>query len=148
MKKFNKGDVVWFYTPTNPKVYKGVVVQTSNGIEDCLNIEYRKKWYSRKIKECGVPLDFVFDNEYDILESVLLFRQRLIFSYVERINWCYARRSQLREELSEHPEYTQSERELIHAKITTYTMEIQKLKDLRNDIINIKTEDLWRRYLS
>lgn len=135
MKQFNKGDTVWFYTPTNPKIYKGVVIQTSNGIEDSLCIEYRKHWYSRKIKEFGVPLDFVFDNEYDIVESVLIFRKKLVYNYVERINWCYVRCSQLREELSEHPEYTQIDREMLHAKIASYTMEIQKLKELKNTLI-------------
>lgn len=148
MKKFNKGDVVWFYTPTYPKVYKGVVVQTSNGIEECLNIEYRKHWYCRKIKIYGVPLEFVFDNEYDILESVILFRKRLIHNYVEHRNLCYVKRLQLHEELSEHPEYTQAEREMIHAKIASYTMEIQKLNELKETIIDLKTEDLWKRYFA
>ena len=148
MKKFNKGDVVWFYTPTYPKVYKGVVIQTSNGIEECLTIEYRKHWYSRKIKECGVPLDLVFDNEFDALESVIIFRKRMVANYVERRNWCYARRLQLYEELSEHLEYTQVERESLHAEIATYTMEIQKLNELKDSLIFIKTEDLWKRYFA
>ena len=138
MKKFNKGDVVWFYMPTCPKIYKGVVVQTSNGIEECLNIEYRKNWYSRKIKEFGVPLDFVFDDESDALESIIYFRKRLIYNYVERRNWCYARRLQLCEELSEHPEYSQTDREMLHAQITSYTMEIQKLNELKDALIFIK----------
>lgn len=148
MKKFNKGDVVWFYMPTCPKIYKGVVVQTSNGIEECLTIEYRKKWYGRKIKECGVPLDFVFDDESDALESIIIFRKRMVANYVERRNWCYAQRLQLREELSEHPEYLQVEREMLHAKIATYTMEIQKLNELKDALIFIKTEDLWKRYFA
>lgn len=148
MKKFNKGDVVWFYVPTCPKVYKGVVVQTSNGIETCLNIEYRKHWYSRKIKECGVPLDFVFTNNSDALESVIIFRKHLIAKYIERRNWCYVRRLQLHEELSEHPEYTKVEREVLHAEITSYTMEIQKLTELKDSLIFIKTEDLWKRYFA
>lgn len=138
MKKFNKGDVVWFYIPTSPKIYKGVVVQTSNGIEECLNIEYRKKWYSKKIKECGVPLDFVFDDESDAMESIIYFRKRLIYNFVERRNKCYAKRLQLREELSEHTEYTPAYREMLHAKITSYTMEIQKLNELRDSLIFIK----------
>lgn len=138
MKKFNKGDVVWFYTPTCPKIYKGVVVQTSNGIEDSLIIEYRKNWYSRKIKECGVPLDFIFTAVSDALESIIVFRKCLIHNYVERRNWCYAQRLQLREELSEHPEYTQAVRDMLHAKITSYTMEIQKLNELKDALIFIK----------
>lgn len=138
MKKFNKGDVVWFYTPTFPKIYKGVVVQTSNGIEECLNIEYRKNWYSRKIKEFGVPLEFVFNDESDALESIIYFRKRLIYNFVERRNRCYAKRLQLCEELYEHSEYPQTDREMLHAKITSYTMEIQKLNELRDSLIFIK----------